>query len=915
MFSLKLPFDLGDVLLTPQWTGLSPALQTPLIAAVCLVPLGLVLWLYRYEMQLVARATALSLLCLRFLVLSLLLVLVCLQPIYGRTRTDALPGYVLVAVDRSASMDVADRQRPPVEKLRLARALKLANGIRTDAQLDGWIADYEQKGSPQWLKPGDPTDPDRLRQVEKERRAAHDKVCALVDELTRTQIAERVLRAEGVGLLPALTAKQDVQLLGFHREAWELTPDQLDDLFQPPSPLPSPPTKGRGENEGAAGFTDLRLPLIRALERSGPGQGKVLGLVLLTDGQHNAGEPPTDKARELGERHLPIYPIALGARRPPPDAAMVSVHAPNAVFKDVDTPIEATFKITGLPAQDFHLELYRTDKDGKSKLAERIVHHQGKDRLYTETFPVRMDKAGSQTLQAVIKPANADTKETRSDNNSRLTTVNVADDKANVLLIDGEARWEYHYLATALKRDRTIKLDSVVFHPPRLDDNLRPDELQKMGLPRQQLPAGADALAPFDCIVLGDVGVEQLPLAERNRLEKYVAERGGTLVIVAGKRFMPLAYLPSPSPLPRGGESKGEGGDADPLRKLLPIESPRLVASEEGFAVTLTQIGKETKFLQMDADPVKSASIWRGLPRHFWGVVGRAKPAATTLAYVADRRDAGPPAENQSALIVKQNYGLGRVLFVGLDSTWRWRYRVGDLYHHTFWGAAIRWAASDKPLMTGNAFVRFGTPQPIYARDEEVQIVVRLNEELGPLKPDLMAAARIFQRGKDDEADKLVALVPLSRRAAEPRVLEGRLRGLPPADYAIELVIPDFADKLRNPSSPPLSPAGRGARGEGPGKPPEDKPMRASFTIEPPASKEMIDLETRWPLLEEIAAKSGGKVYAPEDAGELLDLLVKQSVPYSERHEQKLWQWWVLLALVLAFLTVEWIGRKLAGLP
>jgi hypothetical protein len=872
MFSWKLPFDLGDILLTPQWTGLSAALQATLLAAVCLVPLLLVLWLYRYEMQLVARSTALGLLCLRGTVLALLLVLVCLQPIYGRTRTEGLPGYVLVAVDRSDSMDVADRQRPPVEKLRLARALQLAKGICTDVQLDDWIADYEQKGSPQWIKPSEPRDDAaRLREVAKERRNAHDKLCARIDELTRGQAAERILSGDGVRLLPALTAKHDVELLGFHSEAWELKPEQSAELFQPSS------------DTKAAAFTDLRLPLTRALERSGPRQGKVVGIVLLTDGQHNAGEPPTAKARELGERHLPIYPIALGARKPPPDAAMVSLHAPNAVFKDVDTPIEATFKIVGLKAQDFLVELRGADKLPAGKvLAERIVHHQGKDRTYTESFSVRMDEVGTRTLTATIKPVNPDTKETRGDNNSRRTTVSVADDKANVLLIDGEARWEYHYLATALKRDRTLKVESVVFHQPRLDDNLSAAQLQQMGSPLQQLPAGPDALATFDCIVLGDVGVEQLPLAERKRLEKYVAERGGTLVILAGKRFMPLAYPDNEA-----------NGETDPLRKLLPIEAPRLVAPVEGFPLALTQIGKETKFLEMDADPAKSASIWRGLPRHFWGVVGRAKPAATTLAYVAD---AAATAEKQSALIVKQNFGFGRVLFVGLDSTWRWRYRVGDVYHHTFWGAAIRWAASDKPLMSGNDFLRFGTPQPIYSRDEEVKIVVRLNEVLGPLKPDLLAAARILR------ADKSIALVPLNRRDKEPRVLDGQMRGLPPGDYAIELVIPDFADKLL-------------AKAATPGKPRTDKPMRASFTIQPPDSKEMIDLETRWPLLEEIAAQSGGKVFTPEDAGELVDLLVKQSVPYSERHEQKLWQWWVLAALVLAFLTVEWVGRKLAGLP
>jgi hypothetical protein len=812
MVSWKLPFDLGDILLTPQVVGLNPALQAALLTILCLLPLALVIWLYRYEMQLVARTTALGLLFLRVAVLALLLILVCLQPIYGRTRTDNLPGYVLVAVDRSASMDVADGP----------------NGA------------------------------------------------------TRIQTAQRMLSREGVGLLPALTAKHDVELLGFHQETWELKPDQLDELFRP---LAEP---------SAAAFTDLRLPLTRALERSAPGQAKALGIVLLTDGQHNSGDSPTAKARELGERRVPIYPIALGSRRPPPDAVMVSVQAPSGVFKDVEVKVEATFRITGLPAQDFRVELHRNGKDGKKSLAERIIRHQGKDRTYTESFPVRMEEAGTQTLTATVRPVKPDTQETCNDNNSRSTTLNVSDDKANVLLIDGEARWEYHYLATALKRDRALKVESVVFHQPRLNEevegggwrvegknNSAPSTLPSPpSTPRQQLPAGADGLADFDCIILGDVGVEKLPLADRQRLEQYVGERGGTLVIVAGKRFMPLAYPEIEA-----------NGQTDPLRKLLPIESPRVLAPVEGFALTLTQAGEETKFLELDADPGKNAAVWRGLPRHFWGIVGQAKPGATTLAHVAD------PQTMKSALIVKQNYGLGRVLFVGLDSTWRWRYRKGDAYHHAFWGAAIRWAASDKPLMTGNDFIRFGTPQPIYGRDEEVKIVVRLSEDLGPIKPDLLAAARVLQTGKSGGTDKAVALVPLNRRAAQPRVLEGQVRSLPPGEYAVELVMPDYADKLSAKAGPP------------------DKSMRAHFTIRPPESQEMIDLETRWPLLEELAAESGGKVFTPENAGELIDLLVQQSVTYSEHYEQKLWQWWVVLVLVLAFLTIEWTSRKWAGLP
>jgi hypothetical protein len=889
VFRIQLPSEKTSLLLTPQWQGLAPALQWGLILLVSLVPLALILFLYRYELRLVHRGTAFGLLTLRLVVLALLLFLVCLQPVYARDRTVHDPGRVLVAVDRSDSMDVADPQREPAEKLRLARALKLGGDLCTDAQLTGWIQDHEHTRTLRWLNAEEEKlDPVRRRELEVERLQAHDKLCERVDALTRTQTARRILGDDGQRLLATLAAAgHQVDLLGFHRDSWELNPDQIDELFRPADR----PEAGPGR---ASDFTDLRQPLLRALERSGPDKGKVLGVVVLTDGQHNVAELPTAKARELGDRRLPVHPIALGARKPPPDVAVVSVQSQPTVFKDVDANIDVRFKVTGLKRQDFSVKLYRAGKERKL-LEERVYHHDGDDQYHTEHFQLRLDQAGTQTVIATVEPLDPQTRETSKANNSRPTVINVADDKAKVLLVDGEARWEYHYLATALQRDRTIQLQTVVFDQPRLNPQLTPAELEQMGSPRQQLPPGPDGLAPFDCVILGDVTPAQMPLADRQRLEKYVADRGGTLVLVAGKRALPLGYPDNEA-----------GGEADPLRKLLPIESPRVVASAEGFPLTFTQEGKDTAFLRLDPEADKNDKRWSEMRRHFWGVVGQAKPGAATLAYHADpaleARDARSTTEHerQNALIVRQNYGFGRVLYVGLDSTWRWRYKTGDLYHHTFWGQAIRWAATDKPLVTGNEFVRFGTPKPVYGKGEDVEVVLRLNDELGPLPADLLAGARILRPGDPGQKETAVAMVPLTRKEAQPRTFEGKAANLPPGPYAIEMVLPGMADKLNAPAEEG-KPAG---------------PLRATFTVLPPDSTEMTDLETKWPLLEEIAVKSGGnRVFTPEDASELVDLLAKQTVPRVEHHEQPLWQWWILLVVVIGLMTVEWIGRKLAGLP
>src|SRR5262249_13659023 len=157
---------------------------------------------------------------------------------------------------------------------------------------------------------------------------------------------------------------------------------------------------------------------------------------------------------------------------------------------------------------------------------------------------------------------------------------------------------------------------------------------------------------------------------------------------------------------------------------------------------------------------------WAEFQPHYWGVVGRAKPGAVPLASFGegpaeakkDRKDADD-RDRENALVVRQHYGFGRVLFVGIDSTWRWRYKTGDVYRHRFWGQAIGGAAWDKPLVAGNEFLRFGTHEPVFSQGQEVEVVVRLAEGVGPLAPDALAGARILRQADVGAGERAVALV------------------------------------------------------------------------------------------------------------------------------------------------------------
>jgi hypothetical protein len=888
--AITLPFTDTVVQLAPRWSELGSPGQELALALCGLVPLALVLWLYRHELRLVSRSAAVGLLLLRVAVISLLWFIVCLQPVLTATRTQEVPTRVVVAVDLSGSMTATDPDRSVADKLKLARVLnlKVRDEIVPPELLDDWIAQYAKQGkSPaknaiQWVKPGgEPRDENKHRQLAERRQAFHDAVCQAVDRLSRREIALRLLASDGGKLVSALSNRHQVEIVGFDQKTLDLTPAKVNALL-------AAGAREIANGTGKDAATDLAGPLEQGLNPAKKGQGKLIGVVLLSDGRHNAGPAPGPSAEKLGKRKVPVLPIVVGTPFPRSRVSITDVRAPlTASAKNVDVNIRVRFKVSGLKRQKILVKLDRAEPRA-NRLKDPgpfTIEHNGNDQYYERTFSTALDPDGK-PLQSFMVRVVPETKP-RTGNLTQEVVVKMDDTQPKVLLVDGEARWEYHYLANALGRDPTLLLERIVFDLPLRDPTISDEKLHRMKNPRRNLPPGPDGLMGYQCIILGDVSPEQLPPPDRQRLEAFVAKHGGTLVIVAGKRSMPLAY---PGPAENGKET-------DPLLKLLPIETPRVVDPEQGFSVTLTREGKSTPFMQMEPEGTESLQRWAEFPPHYWGVVGRAKPAATTLAYFRDPAEPEPAGKQvkeeqerklsrESALMVRQNYGRGQVLFVGLDSTWRWRYRVGDTYHHRFWGQVVRWAASD--------YIGFGTERPVY---QEGQVVtVRLNLETRDsqnIPADGKLKARIVRLAGRDQKQPLAALVPLSA-ARDLRTLEGRIRGLESGSYRLEL---EGADKKLTAKL-------------------KEKPP-APFRVIPRDNREMDRLEIDEDLLRDLAARSGAGavVYTPERTSEIVERFQERKFRRSERSERGLWQEWFTLVIFLGLVTAEWVGRKWAGLP
>jgi hypothetical protein len=262
-------------------------------------------------------------------------------------------------------------------------------------------------------------------------------------------------------------------------------------------------------------------------------------------------------------------------------------------------------------------------------------------------------------------------------------------------------------------------------------------------------------------------------------------------------------------------------------------------------------------------------------------------------------------ADGSAVLLAAHPYGLGKVVWVGTDGTWRWRHRVGDAYHHRFWGQVVRWAAAGK-LAAGNAFVRFGPLKPRAAEGEPVRLQARISEGVPGVGPDVLLAARVFraaplENGSDGQAaptptptGEAVAIVPLRPVPGQPRAFEGIAPGLPVGSYVIRLDAPGLAQAL-------------GLEGA--------NPPVATLEVTQRDGSERVELAAARDPLERLAAATGGRVVLDADAGTLPPLLRSRTKTVVRTEETPLWDQPLSLVLFFAVLTVEWVARKRAGLP
>ena len=630
-------------------------------------------------------------------------------------------------------------------------------------------------------------------------------------------------------------------------------------------------------------------------------QGRNLaGVILLTDGRHNTPERVEQLAHELGVQNVGISSVVFGSQKPPRDAAVVAIEPPETVYVGDRMAVKTELKLDGLAGETVKVVLY----DGEDQVADELVRvGDGEDRLRKKIeLAAEPKESGQHRYRIHIEGADGGPvpREVFTQNNTYPFTVSVSRDKTKLLLVESRPRWEYRYVKNLFDgRDRTVRLQYVLLTPDEIlgqrararihaSASRGDDQTEATALPKD-----VEEWLKFDVIILGDVSPAMLGPEGITALRKFVVDRGGTLVVVAGPGYMPHAFAQTD------------------LRELLPVEivqptegAEATASADPAFRIALTSEGRENIIMRQNVDPKANLDVWRSVPQLYWRCGGSAMKDALVLAYAlppdapelvrkshegdVEEKDVRTIREYQRrrALITIRRLDPGKVMFIGTDRTWRLRYRVGDTYHHKFWGQILRWATASK-LPSGTDFVKIGTNRTRYSPRDNIGVRVKI------VQPDFTPVV----------SDEVAVNVFLDKKRVLRRKLEyvrdsagiytGSLGELPSGAYTVELDAPVAKGLLDRDNV---------------------EKVAASFSVDPVAPAEQIELGADRGLLNRLATLSGGTMTEPSQAYEILDRMGKTERVDQRPRQYTLWDWWPLLVLMVLIATAEWILRKKAGL-
>jgi hypothetical protein len=669
-----------------------------------------------------------------------------------------------------------------------------------------------------------------------------------LDEASRLNLAKTLLLENKSELLSELSRRYNLRFFLSGASARSVGGDQSD-LAE---------TLGQIHAEQPASRLGSCLRDVLEAQRGRP----TAGVILLTDGVTSDGRSLVDAAQFARRKSVPLLLIGLGSDRPPRDLRLADLLVEETAFVGDMLHFDLKLSSAGFEGN----AMVRLRRGGDSHvLAEQSVPLAKAAATKPIRLSHRADQPGEYEFIVEVAPLDG---EMNVENNRLARKIAVREETIRVLLVQAYPSYEFRFLKQMLLRELNARQPAeekaAGFRTVLQEADLDYGKTDKTA--ERTFPASREELFQYDVLVFGDVNPALLSPSIMNNIYEFVTVRGGGLIFIAGPRYTPLAYRDTP------------------LAALLPMNldtvslpDPDAVISE-GFRPRLTPLGVASPMMQLADSPTGNDKLWREelAPLRWLASMPDVRPGVRVLAEHPTRRtERGAPLP----VICLQFVGAGKVVFHASDETYRWRFRVGDVYFSRYWIQTIRYLCRGK-LLAGNRAAELAADREEYRRGETANLRVRfLDDRLAPAQDDGVMLVVEHETGQRQN-------ITLHRHASDRGVFEASTGPLADGKYRAWVVAPTLAPQ----------------------------PPACQFTVVAPPG-ELARTQMDSAELNEAARISGGRFYSFTTAGRLLsDLPRGRQVRIESLPPTPIWNAPLLAGMFVALIALEWLLRKRLGL-
>ena len=563
-------------------------------------------------------------------------------------------------------------------------------------------------------------------------------------------------------------------------------------------------------------------------------------VLLVSDGAWNAGEAPSMIGQQYRKSQIALYSLAMGEEVKMPDLAIEVIEAPQLV--EIDDPF-----ILKVAVESTYPERTRTKlrvSQGEVLIEEReVTIEAGSEQVIS--FIHDFVEEGTKKVSVELLPLSD---EVIIDNNYTTRNIVARAQEMKVLLVDTLPRWEYRFIRNAMIRDERVEVDCLLLHP-----DMEP------GSGPSYLTSFPDSLADYDVVLLGDIGIAegQLTEAQVDEIILSVRERATGVILLPGKKGWQQTLVDHPE-----------------FRKLYPVQfKEELGGNTEPHTsqLKLSSSGQQSLLMNLMPDPADNSRLWESLPGFNWyQPTASLKAGATALAYHENARN----EEGTMPLVVTSRAGRGKVLFMGIDSSWRWRRGVEDLYHYRFWRQMARWMSYQRNLTEGQQ-------ARLFLDRDSARVGQTTTFSLQAMNPDGQPATASQIKVQATLPDQSKRLISVSQ-STEWGEFSGKVLPEIDGELILEVLVDNQSVAKRTIQVAPLP----------------------SETVGEPA-----DLES----LRELAKLTGATAVPYDQRNTLIELLEKEARPEVRYQFLPLTHQWGWYVAVITLLFLSWVLARITG--